>query len=396
MKHITISSLLTALLMAVQSYGQVDSNSEIKYNATEEELIAIEQEREAMHQDFLRSIKYNNTLEKYKWLLKKDVETYGEWDMDRRMEYSWRLGKVEQLKIDIPMYLNSKLVKENDWYVDWRKLIQFSSQKPSEWYRFSKMADVLFKYFKEEGDLASEQAVLGVRIQAAKIMNDPKYPELLQEMIDQLDVSDPRYKTYHSMMGWHYQDQGEWDKSVALFKERFYHTASPNMLGSLAWGLFNAGRYAELLEYEEQLWGLEQWITNYMLGTAYGELGNEEKKRRYFDKFRNQNFTGKTLAVYFLKERDEKFYYYKQDYLQEIADYFEEIDPNYSCQLNNVIAEAIGRALQPSYNARRMRDVVLSQKNPERRKTEYERFKTNEIIWQKQLSYAVAKSLACE
>lgn len=330
----------------------------------------IQKERMIMHQDFMAVLEYEKIEAKLNYLSKKTFDECTAREAENRMNYEWRLGKTDQLKTDIPAYLNSKALNDLGYErVDWRLIIHLWEHVPSEWARYVDMIDELYIYFKETGNKKAEQKMLGAKIQGAHLMeNAQNERKFLLQMLNEIGSNDERYETYYTMLGWWYQDHGYWEKSIPIFNERYQLTKSTNMLRSMVWGLFNSGNYEQVLKYEDEILKIEEQKMNYVLAKSYQEIGKEEQAKYYFETFSKQNHLGQNVDFYYTQRNDNKFFLYDESYLMNVADYFSTTDPEYAFELNKHIYKMIKGALNSEYPVSHERKAILAQEKPEQQK----------------------------
>ncbi len=366
---ILVSLSLSILLF---SCGQKNSDPTV-------ENTPIQKERLGMHQKFIASLEYDKVEAKLNYLSKKSFDKCTAREAEKRMNYLWRIGQMDQLKTDIPAYLNSKALNDLGYgRDDWRLIIHMWEHEPSEWARYVDMIDELYTYFKKTGNVKAEQKMLGAKIQGAHLMaNTQKERKLLLQMLNEIGSNDERYKTYYTMLGWWYQDHGYWEKSIPIFNERYQLTKSTNMLSSLVWGLFNCGNYEQVLKYEDELLKIEEQKMNYVLALSYQEIGKEKQAKSYFEKFSKQNYLGQNVDYYFTQRNDNKFYLYDESYLMKVADYFSTTNPLYAYQLNTHIYSMIKSALNSEYPVSLERKVILAQEKPEQQKIQDRKYQLN-------------------
>lgn len=317
-----------------------------------------------MHEKFIASLEYDKVEAKINYLSKKTFDECTSRQAEKRMNYEWRIGKTEQLKTDIPAFLKSDHVQYGR--ADWRLIIHMWEHVPSEWARYVEMIDELYDHFKKTGNVKAEQKMLGAKIQGAHLMADTlKERKLILQMLNEIGPNDDRYETYYTMLGWWYQDHGYWEKSLPVFYKRYQLTKNPNMLSSYVWGLFNCGRYEQVLKYETQILQLKIQKLNYVLAKSYQGIGNKERANYYFETFSKQHYLGPKVAFYYTERNNNKFYDLDESYLIKVADYFSKRDPFYAFELNQHIYTMMRGALNSEYPVSLERKVILAQDKPE-------------------------------
>lgn len=351
-----------------------------------------------MHREFDKTVEYLKLEKKLKHLSKKTFDESSTREAENRIQYAWRVGKVDQLKKDIPLFLKSKAFKEvENSKSDWRSIIHLWEHVPSEWARFVDIIDELYIYFKKTGNIEAEQKMLGAKIQGAHLMenflNEKKY---LLQIIKEVGPDDERYETYYPLLGWWYQDHGQWDKSIIIFEEQYKQTKSTNMLASLIWGHFNNNQFKEVLKYEDEILKLPEFKVNYILAKSYQKLGKEQQAKYYYEKFNKQNYKGSDVVFYYTDREDSKFYHYDESYLKEVADYFSISDSSYSCALNKHIYEMIQGSLNSDYAVSLERKVILAQELPELQQFHNNRYQSKRNALLDELRVLKEKFYKCE
>lgn len=365
---------------------------------TNENNSPIQKERIIMHEKFVKTVESLQLEKKLERLSKKSFNESTQKEAEDRIQYAWRIGDVDQLKEDIPLYLNSKnLNGEYNFRSDWNLIIHMWEYAPSEWARFDKMIDELYIYFKETGKIVAEQKMLGAKIQSAHLMGDRgDERKFLLQMLKELDSDDERYDFYAPMLGWWCQDQGLWKESIVIFNKQYEKLKSGNMLSSLIWGLFNDAQYEKVLEYEDEILKIKGFKVYYILAKSYQELGNEIQAKKYYEKFSKNNFIGSDVDFYFTDRNDNKFYEYDDSYLIKVADYFSTIDPAYSCKLNENIYKMIKSALNSEYAASLDRKVILAQERYELQQLQYKKYQSKRKFLFNELKVLKSKCEECD
>lgn len=373
---ILISLSLGLLLL---SCGQND-DTQIEYTP-------IQKERMAMHQKFIASLEYDKVEAKLNFLSKKTFDKSTPRQAEKRMKYLWRIGKMDQLKTDIPAYLNSKALNDLGYgRDDWRLIIHMWEHVPSEWARYVEMIDELYIHFKKTGNLKAEQKMLGAKIQGAHLMGDAKNErKFLLQMLNEIGPNDDRYETYYSMLGWWYQDHGYWEKSIPIFSKQYQLTKSSNMLRSLVWGFFNCGKYEQVLKYEDEILKIKEQKMNYVLAISYQEIGKGEQAKYYFETFSKRHHLGENVDFYYTQRNDQKFFLGDESYLMKVADYFSTTDPLYAYELNTHIYNMIKSALNSEYPVSLERKVILAQEKPDQQKIQDRKYQLNRRALQEEL-----------
>lgn len=363
------------------SCGQENSVAKPEYTP-------IQKERMRMHQEFISVLEYEKIEAKLNHLSKKSFNECSPREAEKRLNYEWRLGKTDQLKIDIPAYLKSGGSNDELGYsrADWRLVIHMWEHVPSEWSRYVDMIDELYDHFKKTGDIEAEQKMLGAKIQGAHLMgNALDERKFLLQMLQEIGPNDERYQTYYPMLGWWYQDHGYWEKSIPVFNKQYRLTKSTNMLSSLVWGLFNSGKYEQVLQYEDDILKLEEQKMNYILARSYQEIGEEARANYYFETFSKRNYLGSNVNFYYTQRNDNKFYLYDESYLVEVADYFSDTEPSYAFELNKHIYNMINGALNSEYAVSLERKVILAQEQPGQQRIQHKKYLLNWFALLKEL-----------
>lgn len=394
----SILKLLAFVALLGLSCQQDQSKSDqLADNPTEIPPTAIQIERSEMHEEFANNVKYLKLEKKLKHLSKKSFDECSFRQAEKRIQYSWRLGNVEQLKEDIPLFMQSKHYADPEYSkLDWRRIIHMWEHVPSEWAHFSQMVNELYLHFKKTGNLQAEQNMLGAKIQGAHLMGDT-LSELryLKQMIREIGSEDERYKTYLPMLGWWYQDHGQWDKSVEVFRTEYERTNSTNMLSSLVWGLFNTGEFEKVIGYESKALKINEKKIDYLLAKSFEELGQQQKAARYYTKFSDNRYLGSRVDRYFTDRNDNKFYLSDHSYLIDIADHFSVRYKSYSCELYKHIYDMMLMALNSDYSVSLERKVILAQDDPKQQEIQEQKYQTRRKSLFKELRFLRDKCEDC-
>jgi hypothetical protein len=315
--------LFVFLTISSLSYSQID----------------IAKERTAMHKKFIRSIEYRDVRWEYEYAMYGDQ---GINDYRLRVKLGWTLGKIENLKTDIPMLLNHKeyagKAKEEHYF---RVPINLPDTPGSEWERQTKMATVLYDYFVEQSDSVSALLILKLRIEVNYRMEN--YKEMVPDLaalIPQIEDDDD-FKAYILQI----QRNSRMDGDSLMYNEGFFLDvySESNDIEDL-WPLIYSYRVEnkdeKIISYKEVILADSVYFLKDVLAESALKLGDYATAKLIYDDFKNK-----------LKKRKYDDYYsialvemsYSIDFstVLNIANFYYETDPNYASGLYNGIIDGI-------------------------------------------------------
>jgi hypothetical protein len=301
--------------------------------------IDVAKERAAMHKKFIKSIERRDLRWEYEYA------TYGDQsinDYRLRVELGWVLGKIENLKTDIPDLLNHKeyagKAEEEHYY---RVPIDLPDTPGSEWQRQTKMATVLYDYFVEQSDSVSALLILKLRIEGNYRMEN--YKEMVPDLavlIPQIEDDDD-YKAYILQI----QRNSRMDGDSSIYNEAFFlnvYSESNDIedLWPLIYSYKVENKDEKILSYKEVILADSVYFLKDVLAESALKLGDYATAKLIYDDFKNK-LTKRKHDDYYSIPLVEMSYSIEFSTVLNIANFHYETDPNYARGLYNGIIDGI-------------------------------------------------------
>lgn len=311
--------LFVFLTISSLSYSQID----------------IAKERTAMHKKFIRSIEYRDVRWEYEYAMYGDQ---GINDYRLRVKLGWTLGKIENLKTDIPDLLNHERYAEKTQYnSDYENPIDITQTPGSEWQRQAKMAVILYDYFVEQSDSISALFMLKVKSKSNYVLdNDEALIADLELLLPQLDKDSKEWAEMERELILRRLKRGDADLDEDFFISRYRKSNDIDELRPFIIKLANDKNYTGVLKFKDFVVADSAFFLKVVMADCALMAGDTATGKLIYDDFKIGMSKEYSRGDYSI-EVGGITYMLDFNSVSKIADFYSKSDPEFACQLYQAI-----------------------------------------------------------
>jgi hypothetical protein len=370
--------LLAFLVISSFSYSQID----------------IAKERTAMHKKFIRSIEYRDVRWEYEYAIYGDQSIN---DYRLRVKLGWTLGKIENLKTDIPDLLNHEQYAEKTQYnSDYESPIDITQTPGSEWQRQAKMAVILYDYFVEQSDSVSALFVLKVKAKSNYVLdNEEALIADLELLLQQLDKDSKEWAEMERELMLRRLKRGDADLDEDFFISRYWKSNDIDELRPIIMKLANDKNYADVLKFKDFVVADSAYFLKAVMADCALMAGDTATGKWIYDDFKIRMSKEYSRGRYSL-ELGSVTYMLDFNSVSKIADFYSESDPEYACELYEGIVLGMSHSNHDRTTIESNLNKLVAYSDEE--KVKKLQFQITDIEKQKEivLTEAKSKSQLCE
>lgn len=364
--------LCAFLVISGLSYSQID----------------IAKERTAMHKKFIRSIEYRDVRWEYEDVMRYEAESINECKM--RVQLGWILGKIENLKIDIPDLLNHERYAEKIEYWDYESPIDITQTPGSEWQRQAKMAVILYDYFVEQSDSVSALFVLKVKAKSNYVLdNEEELIEDLELLLPQLDKDSEEWEEMERELMLRRLKRGDADLDEDFFISRYRKSNDIDELRPIIMKLANDKNYTGVLNFKDFVVADSAYFLKAVMADCALMAGDTSTGKWIYDDFKIRMSKEYSRGDYSI-EVGGRTYMLDFNSVSKIADFYSESDPEFACQLYQAIVLGMSHSNHDRFMMEANLDKLVAYTDEE--KVKRLQFQMADIENQKEIVLAEAKS----
>ncbi len=356
--------------------------------------IDIAKERAAMHKKYIKSIERRDLRWEYKYAMHED-QNINHYLL--RVKYGWTLGKIENLKTDIPDLLNHERYAENmenDW--SYESPIDIIQTPGSEWQRQAKMAVILYDYFVEQSDSVSALFMLKVKSMSNYVLdNEEELIADLELLLPQLDKNSEEWVDMGHELMLRRLKRCDADLDADFFISKYWESNNVNVLRPFIMKLSNDKNYADVLNFKDFVVADSAYFLMAVIADCAVKLRDTVTAKWIYDDFKIRMTKEYARGRYSL-DLGSVTYMLDFNSVSKIADFYSESDPEYACELYEGIVLGMSHSNHDHSMIESNLNKLVAYSDEE--KVKKLRFQIADIEKQKEivLSEAKSKSQLCE
>lgn len=243
-----------------------------------------------------------------------------------RNQYGWALGRIEELKKDIPAILG---LPGYSTPLAYERVFRPQKFPPSEWDNFYTIADELEEHFKNTPRIQLE--MLSVKTSLDFYANNTQ--SLLINLPNLISLLNKDSKAYPVML-WQYgslllridSTEAAWN----ILESGWNETADIKFLQSLIYSYSWNKKFDQIIDYEDQIQMDSSGSLYYPLGLAYLNKKDSIRAREFFDRYTSKfAFIEKPHNVQI--EYNNHVYPVGPDQLEVLGDFYSALNKESSC-----------------------------------------------------------------
>lgn len=285
-----------------------------------------------------------------------------------RNKYGWLLGKVEQLKKDIP----SILVRPYADQMDYNVIFNPEDYPASEWPWFYETAIVLEKYFDEKSNAYRE--ILGVKTKLQTLLKDDEaLLKDLPKLLKLLDTESIHFSEKLLEYGNLLIKNNEREKGIGVFEKGLTLDREYLFLESLVILYSDNQEYKKVLEYEAQILNDHSIGLYFYLAEAYLILGDRDMASRYFGLY-TAAFKFIENSAYVYVEYGDNLFVVTAQKMKDLGNFYCVEDNGRACNYYNYGLKIINDSDKRKKRLKRQQLVAYSEKEREQLLVAYQEY----------------------